>query len=123
MPDPTTDSREIERLVLEGAQEGLARAGVELLRAGQADVPVGDPQEDPDPSVSLAASGNVEVYEHTVVVAFETAYAAKQHEAQHFEHPRGGRSKYLEANLKAVIPRLEGIVAGEVHKRMRGRRR
>ena len=36
---------------------------------------------------------------HTVEVGFNKVYALVQHEGLHFEHPRGGKAKYLEGPL------------------------
>jgi hypothetical protein len=45
--------------------------------------------------------------EKTVYISFNTPYARRQHEELDYEHPRGGKAKYLEtpfnANKKKVI--------------------
>lgn len=33
-------------------------------------------------------------------ISFNTPYAARQHEEMEWEHPRGGKAKYLEDNVK-----------------------
>lgn len=97
------------------AGDGLEDFANAVLEVAKRNVGVGDPAEDPDPLVSLAASGRVERHGPGVaVVVFETAYAVKQHEAQHFEHPRGGGAKYLERALTELAPRFEHFVAERV---------
>ncbi|MEJ7790181.1 MAG: hypothetical protein WKF29_09900 [Thermoleophilaceae bacterium] len=83
--------------------------------------PKTDPEHDPDPAVTLAESGRVEMSEDglSASVIFDAPYAAKQHEALHFKHPHGGQPKYLENALKAEIPGLAGIVAGKVRAQLK----
>jgi hypothetical protein len=120
MPGP-----EIQRLVQQGAQAGLLAFAHLVLAGAEAGAPPDPPpDEDPDPSVSLRKSGRV--HEHpdgTVTVGFYTPYAAKQHEAIHFKHPRGGHAKFLENALKAELARFDNVVAAEVRARLQGRRR
>lgn len=112
-----------QEAVRRGAEAGLREAAERILEAAKRDIPVGDPEEDPDAHVRLAASGHIETEPGgTVVVSFDTPYAAKQHEDQRLHHPRGGGPKYLERNVLAIVPKLEGIVASEVRKLMSGGR-
>lgn len=111
---------QIMRALRAGGDDGLERAARELLERARRNVPKGDPSVDPDPNVSLRESGRVEQDGHTRVVRFDTPYAAKVHEDQRLRHPRGGTAKYLEKELQAMVPKLERIVAGEVHKHIRG---
>jgi hypothetical protein len=43
-------------------------------------------------------------------VSFNTIYAARQHEELDWEHPKGGRAKYLEANLLAQAGRYNRVL-------------
>ena len=107
------------RLLQDGAERGLREAAEQVLRAAAASVPVGDPDEDPHPNVSLAQSGEIHRDGDGFVVSFNTPYAAKQHEDMRLKHPRGGKAKFLEDEIKAIVPRLEGIVGSEVKRLMR----
>lgn len=49
-----------------------------------------------------------------VVVAFPLVYAARQHEETSWKHPVGGKAKYLEDPLKAMLPRYERALAAAV---------
>lgn len=101
--------------------------GQQLKAMVIADLPVGDPSLDPDPAFSLRDHVVVRRYGNTVSVAVEGPYAIKQHEAQQFGHPRGGRAKYLERNTTALIrvmqDRLQGEVARSFSKPIRRGRR
>lgn len=110
---------DIKRMLLGGAEAGLIEAGNQVLEAARADAPPSPPPgEDPDPSVSLRASGRLDVEQggRSVVVSFNTPYAAKVHELQQAEHPHGGGPRYLEKNVKALVPKLDGIIGSEVRK-------
>jgi hypothetical protein len=107
-----------------GTKEGLAAAAQRLLERTIPNVPPSDPEHDPDPNVSLRDLGHVEEHDDgTVSVIFDGPYAAKIHEAQQFHHPRGGKAKFLEDELKAMLHDIPGLVAGEVHKHLSPRRR
>lgn len=108
------------RQVLAAARAALRDAAEQVLAASDADLPVGDPAQDPDPGFALVEHGSIR-YSHDGLVAtirYEGPYAAKLHEAQSYSHPRGGKAKFLEDSLKEIVPRLEGIVAGKVRARV-----
>jgi hypothetical protein len=94
----------------------------ELLRRAKMEVPVGTPEESglsgtgtaAHPPGALRASGRVDLLASgTYQVSFNTPYATKQHEAQHFKH-RIGKAKYLEDPLKEMIPTWEAEIAEEM---------
>ena len=104
------------------ARDALAEAGERLRAQAARDIPKGDPAEDPDPAFALREHGHVELSPdgRHVTVRFDGPYAAWQHENQHAVHPRGGKAKFLEDNLKELLPQLQSIVAGEVRARTGG---
>jgi hypothetical protein len=117
MPSPD----EVRRLAARGASRGLAEIALKVLEAAKHGVPVGDPDVDPDPMVTLRESGRIEI-EHggrTALIVFDTPYAAKIHEDLHLHHPRGGGAKYLEGPTLQALPLLEGAIASEVRKNMK----
>jgi hypothetical protein len=106
--------------IAEASTEALQEAAERILAASDADLPVGDPEQDPDRTASLIANGEISLDPEgrTATIRYRGPYAAKQHEARSFEHPRGGKSKFLEDALKAEIPQLGGVVAGKVRARV-----
>lgn len=86
--------------------------GEDLLGQAQRDAPVEEG--------TLRGSGQT----HTTVfgdrveteVSFDTVYAARQHEEVTWKHPKGGKAKYLEDNLKAMAPRYLAALAAAVRK-------
>ena len=49
-------------------------------------------------------------------VAYNTVYAARQHEETTWEHPRGGQAKYLEEPLRAMVPEFESRLAAAMRR-------
>lgn len=113
---------DLKRLMRRAGDDALRQAAEDIRAGAAANVPHGDPSEDPDPAVALARAGEVTAHGDGFVISFSTPYAAKQHEDMRLRHPRGGQAKFLENELKAAIPRLEGIIASEVEKVMTGKR-
>lgn len=109
---------DIMRLVLEGGDEGVLLAAKAVLEEAQRNIPVGDPDVDPDPGVTLKDSGSIEVipnpFGDLVRVSFDTPYAAKVHEDVNLKHPRGGTAHYLMNALVTVMPAMDTIVASQV---------
>lgn len=75
-------------------------------------------REVPRDEGTLAGTGTAEVEVHgdKVVgrVSFSTPYAKRQHEETTWEHPKGGKAKYLEGPLTAEAPRMETIIGAIV---------
>lgn len=46
-----------------------------------------------------------------IKVTFNTPYAARQHEERSYHHPRGGKAKYLEDPMRAMVPEAERRLA------------
>jgi hypothetical protein len=94
----------VPELLSDSAKE-LERQANAVLEAAKRDIPIGDPAEDPDPAVSLAASGRIVMDvapltgRVTAYITFDTPYAIKQHESFHLHHPRGGGPRFLENNV------------------------
>lgn len=89
-----------------------------ILDEAKHKIGVGDPAVDPDPAVALAESGRIERHGDGLVIIFDTPYAAKQHEDQRLQHPRGGGPKYLERAVTEIVPAIQAIVASKVDARM-----
>lgn len=87
-----------------------AKAGHDLLGRAQRDAPLDEG--------TLRGSGTVEIVETPagvdVTVAFATPYAARQHEEVSWQHPKGGKAKYLEDALKEQASRYEAALAAAV---------
>jgi hypothetical protein len=99
----------------EGFDEGLAKVAKLIIDRAIEYMPEHDPVRDPDPAVNLAERISFHwLPDGSIKIIVDTEYAAKQHEALWFEHPRGGGPKYLERALTEIIPEIPGIVAQEV---------
>ncbi len=93
----------------------LMKAANEILQRSNQNTCIGDPDLDPDPSVSLKDVGEVvHVEPGVVMIRYPGPYAARQHEDRSMQHPRGGGPQFLGDALKSELPRLQRIVAGEV---------
>ena len=101
------------RQALRGSLESGMRSVVEDL-AGRAI------KEAPVKEGTLRASANpsVEVHGNEVTgrVTFALPYAEAQHEHLEFQHPRGGKAKYLEGPLTDMAPRYAETL-GKIAKR------
>ncbi len=78
----------------------------DLLGRAQRDAPVEEG--------TLRGSGHVEItvtpQRISAEVSFNTVYAARQHEEVTWRHPKGGKSKYLEDNLKSMGTRYRNVL-------------
>lgn len=109
------DLDDVRRRFRRGAIRGLQLVGNDLLGRAQRDAPVEEG--------TLRASGELEIDDDGDVieatVSFNTIYAARQHEELDWDHPLGGRAKYLEANLAAMESRYDAVVAAAIAEEMR----
>lgn len=105
---------DVKRAMLDGAEEAVRAIAEDLLGRSQLDAPI--------ETGHLRGSGASEIdRRHDGVdarVSFSTPYAAKQHEELDYEHPRGGKAKYLEDNFKSMMPRYEPAIAANVRRRL-----
>lgn len=111
-------SDDLETRAHEASLDGLFDIARAVLEQAERNLPVGDPRVDPDPARSLKTSGKITADGAGFIIEFEGPYAAKQHEDQRLNHPRGGGPKYLERALLEVMPAAEGVVASQVRARM-----
>ena len=65
-------------------------------------------------------SGGIETRRRTGqirgVVGANVPYAAVQHEAESYRHPKGGRAKFLEQALREVLPRVQNVIQKHVRR-------
>ena len=104
-----------------GVESMLAVAQV-IKQLVQADLPVGDPAVDPDPSYALRDHVDIDVVGNMVTITVEGPYAVKLHEAQQFRHPRGGKAKFLERNVTVGAGLVERELATRAQVAMQTRR-
>jgi hypothetical protein len=96
---------ELQHDVEAAAEFGLRSAAELVLQQAQRNIPVGDPDVDPDPNVTLRDSGQHRGARATAgSIIFDTPYAAKVHEDQRLQAPRGGTAKYLERAVTTIAP-------------------
>ena len=102
----------IQRRRKAAARVALQFVGEDLLGRAQREAPVDEG--------TLRGSGSVEVTERgdrlSVEVSFSTPYAARQHEEVTWQHPKGGKSKYLEDPLKEMSERYIATLAAAMKK-------
>jgi hypothetical protein len=109
---------ELAQIHREALAAGLERTAELIIERARIYMPAHDPVRDPDPTANLAEmihfrwlpDGSIEVY-------VEGPYAAKQHEAMWFKHPRGGGPKYLERAVTEIAEEMPGLIKAEVEAR------
>lgn len=118
MPESGKTKRDVEA----GGEAGLRKAAELVRETAARDIPIGDPSVDPDPSFALREHGHIVIEPggRTALVIFEGPYARVLHDDLDREHPRGGRAKFLEAAVLAIVPKFQSIVASEVKRRLGG---
>lgn len=106
------DARDIARRRHAAAVEAVTAITDDLLGRAQREAPVHEG--------TLRGSGtsHVDVSATRVSgeVAFDTPYAARQHEEIGWMHPSGGKAKYLEDPLKEMAPRYLSALANAIRK-------
>jgi hypothetical protein len=107
-------AEDLIRAVEAEADDGLRLAAHAVLEEAKRNVPVGDPNLDPDAHIRLAESGHVEKTLHGYQIVFDAPYAAKQEFDLNLKHPRGGGPRYLERAILTLAPALERFVAQKV---------
>lgn len=60
--------------------------------------------------------------EQAVYVSFNTVYARRQHEELEWEHPKGGKAKYLEDPFNRLKSKVRRLVDAAVKKALRAER-
>jgi hypothetical protein len=106
------------RALNEDAVDALEHAvRTELLPMVLGDMPVGDPRLDPDPAIAMRAETRVHRDRNTVRIVVNTEYAAVQHWSLN-QHPRGGKARFLEDNLKIFAARVEQIGGDAIRRRL-----
>jgi len=95
-----------------GAVDGLGDAADRLLVWSQPEVPV-DTGALKSTGVAMVDPGALEAG-----VAYDTDYAVRQHEELSYQHPNGGKAKYLEDPLKAHGQDLLKVIAAGVKRRL-----
>lgn len=128
-----------ERLCEAAVREGLTDIGLDLLGKSVRDAPVltgflrgsgyarfntGDIAHG---VASAAGEGSIAVLgraqrsaEPVVTVGFGAPYALRQHESLGYRHPRGGKAKYLEDNMKTDSDFYPRYIAQAIEDALRG---
>src|SRR3954463_8440664 len=116
------EAADLKAWLEEGGRSALPAIGEELKRRAIELTPP-DPQRDPDPALRLRDDFKVRVYGDFVSVSNENPYAVKQHEALQFDHPNGGRAKYLERPANEMAKELAAHFAEAIARERSGRTR
>jgi hypothetical protein len=113
----------VQRLMADGAAEGLHDAGEDLLGAAQLDAPIETGRLRGSGTIDPLGRGPVLIDRARrrlkIIVAFTVVYAARQHEEITWEHPLGGKAKYLEGNLLAMAPRYNRYIANKIRAKLK----
>lgn len=88
-----------------------------LLPMIREQLPVGDPESDPDPGTSMRDALTVRREGFTVLIEIDTEYAAVQHYALYL-HPRGGNARFLEGPLQVASGFIENVIGGAIRQRL-----
>jgi hypothetical protein len=106
--------------VHDATNEALLVAAHAIAEQYRRNAPIGDPELDPDPNVSLRDSVHIERHKSGIgyQVSVDTPYAARIEFDQRLKHPRGGGARPLHRAVQTVAPTVDRIVAGKVHGQM-----
>lgn len=77
------------QLARAAAYQGLVAGGEHLLSESKAEVPI-------DQRILQNSGAVTPLPPDSVAVSYNTPYAVKQHEELSYNHPKGGKAKYLE---------------------------
>jgi Bacteriophage HK97-gp10, putative tail-component len=138
-----TPGERARQLVIDAVKRELEAMAHDLLEAAKHDISRSPVTGDPDPAVSLRESGRVGRVQRrgdrwSIAVGFHTVYAAAQHEGHMSyvregvtgeaaggrifwevkHHPGGGKTKYLERNVKAMAPEFDRRLAEAVRREL-----
>lgn len=105
---------ELNAALRAAARAAIEDVGAEVVVRAKADLPVGDPEDDPAPFIRLRDSFHTEWVGDTYVISVSTPYAIKQHESFHLRHPRGGSPKFLERQFASVGVELDRDLSARV---------
>lgn len=109
------EARRLNAILMAAAEATGRRAGEDLLGEATRRAPVREG--------TLRGSGEVDVDVGPggvlVTVAFNSIYAARQHEETEWEHPKGGEAKYLERALAERADRYTRLAEAELARRLR----
>lgn len=121
---------ELMASVIGASDESLKAAAHQIAANAIRNMPVGDPDEDPDPSVAMRENTRVEravrhgergdQHVEGWRVVIDTPYAAKQELDMRLKHPRGGGSRFLQRALQQMVPTLDDKIARKVAEEMFG---
>lgn len=102
-----------KQLAEQAGKKALLECAQDLKRRSQEEVPVkgGDLQGSCNVS-DINGTGK----EMTVTVGYNTDYDLRQHEHTEYNHPNGGKAKYLEDPFKAHEQRYQTYIANEIKK-------
>lgn len=118
MPNRAVDVSTLANALNDEGLDALEEyARTTLLAMIRAQLPVGDPDLDPDTSTSLADALTVRRDGRQILIEIDTPYAAVQHYAA-YTHPRGGRARFLEDPLQIATGFIENVIGEAVRQRL-----
>ena len=100
-------------LDIDGALRHLSSRKASALQAAIEELKEESVQQCPKDTGELAASVQTEVSEEDATISYNTEYAVIQHERMDYDHPHGGKAKYLEdpMNDGSVQDRIRSAIS------------
>lgn len=98
----------INPIVREAANRGLALSAEHILGVSNQDVPIEEATLERSGTVSTDPANN------RAAVSYDTPYAVRQHEELGYRHDAGRSAKYLENAFNSQIPAVQQIILGAI---------
>lgn len=92
---------------------GLTLAAEHLLQVSRSEVPI------EEGTLERSGAVTVDAEDRSAAVAFDTPYAARQHEDLTFRHDAGRKAKYLEDPLNQERETMLEIIAAQTRRALR----
>ena len=113
MADITWNGDEILAELRDAQVRGLTLAAEHLLQVSRGEVPI------EEGTLERSGTATVDAEARSAAVAYDTPYAARQHEDLTFRHDDGRKAKFLEDPLNAERETMLELIAAEQRRALR----
>jgi len=100
------------RMVTRSVQSGIADIMADVFDESQRQVPVDTGR--------LKESATININEKSISIQYNTPYALIQHENLEYNHPNGGKAKYLEDAFNSIVPGARTRIQSKVNSDLGG---